>query len=216
MSKAPVIPIESITPAIIEAERFLQWVMNARGMDIPDQKVTLNIQTRGKRQKLCGWFSNLQWSTREGDMVHEITITAERLQGEVADILETLAHEAVHYWCAYMGLTDVSESGRHNKHTFYEKALVVGLNCKSIGDTKGYAYTSLTDEFRQDIEDNFQPDHTAFDLFRVVKTKEKKPTKMKKWSCTGCTPIVNVRVAKDFDARCNTCQTNFELQEETA
>ena len=211
--KTSEVPIESITPAIKEAERYLQWVMLNRGMDVPDQKITLNIQTRGKRQSLCGWFSKHQWSTREGDMVHELTITAERLQGEVADILETLTHEAVHFWCEFMGLKDCSDSGRHNKHTFYEKALLVGLNCESNGDTKGYAYTSLTDELRDDIEKNFQPDHTAFNLFRVVKLKEKKPNKMKKWSCE-CEPPINLRVAKELDATCNVCVSRFELQED--
>jgi len=210
--KTTEIPIESIAPAIREAERFLQWVMLNRGMDIPDQKVTITIQTRGKRTNLCGWFSNKQWSTREGDTVHELTIAAEHLQGEVHEVLETLTHEAVHYWCEFMGIKDCSDSGRHNKR-FQEKALLVGLTCESNGDTKGFAYTGLTDELRDDIEKNFQPDHTAFNLFRVVKLKAKTPTKMKKWSCE-CEPPINLRVAKQIDVTCNLCATKFEKQED--
>lgn len=212
MKTSGIVPIESIAPAIMEAERFLQWVMTYRGMDIPDQKVTINIQTRGKRATLCGWFSNNQWGTREGDSVHEITIAAERLQGEVHEILETLTHEAVHYWCQFMGLQDCSDSGRHNKRVFYEKALVVGLDCESHNDPKGFAYTSLTDELRDDIEKNFRPDHTAFNLFRIVKMKDKTPTKMKKWSCE-CDPPINLRVAKEIDVTCNVCVSRFERQD---
>lgn len=215
MPKTPDLKIESLAPAITEAERFLRWVMLEQGMDIPENAVTLTIQTRGKQARLCGWFSPDQWSTREGDSVHEITISAERLEGKVVEeILETLTHEAVHYWQADLpNENGVSKSGRHNKH-FKERAEQVGLTVADPFDSRGFAYTEMGEALRQKIEDDFKPDYTAFNLFRLVKPRTSKVTKTTPYICR-CDKGVTVRVAngKTFDATCNECGEGFEIKE---
>ncbi len=212
VKKTPVVQIESIRPAIEESERFLQWVMENRGMDIPDKPITITVQTRGKRAHLCGWFSREQWSTREGTMCHELGIAAEHLQGEVIpDILHILTHEAVHFWMDHAGVKGVSAGGRHNK-TFKEYAEIVGLQVDDADKVKGFAFTHMTDELHKVIETEFQPEYTKFNLFRVVKPTTPKESKMKKWSCE-CEPPINLRVAKEIDVTCNVCEQKFEKQE---
>jgi len=203
------IPYESITPLISELERFGQWFMSQK-CDIPTTRLTVNIQTRGRRTGLCGWFKENAWSTKEGEKVHEIILTAEALQRDTYAALETMAHECVHYWNNFIGIKDCSKSGSHNAR-FKESAETAGLHVSEERDKRhGWNDTSLPDDLRKSIDDDFQVDHTAFNLFREVVLPAPKPTKQKLWECQ-CP--VKVRVAIELDAHCNVCDYDFEKQE---
>ena len=202
--------LHTIRSALAELERFGNWFM-ARKCDIPDVKVVVNVQTRGRRIKLCGMYTPDQWSTREGEKVHEIMIAAEHLKDDVYSILGTMAHECVHYWMNHLDIKGTAKSGRHNKN-FKEYAETAELTVDDPTDRLGYAYTTITDDLRHAIEHDFQPDLTAFDLFRAIappKTTRENPNK--KWSC-NCTPPVNIRAAVHVDAICQECSEYFEVQ----
>lgn len=200
------VPYESLVPAIRELERFGNWFLNRR-CDIPDQPVTVTVQTRGKQAALCGKFTPERWSTREGSPVHEINVCAEWLKADVPDILETMAHETVHYWTHFLQIKDYAKSGRHNKN-FKEYAEIAGLTVEEPRDRLGFAYTSLTDDLRTEIEQDFKPDHTAFALFRTVPAPVPTASKTKAYICQ-CADGPTVRTGKEFNATCDDCNTQF-------
>ena len=198
------VDIESLQPAIRELERAVQWV--AKRSDLAGgHRVVPVIQTRGRR-RACAWFAPNRWSTREGELCHEITFTAEDLAGDLETIVATAAHEVAHLWAYSQGVPDVSGNQYHNSE-FKMRAEALGLHCP-LGRVpgRGWGYTEATDELAQRIRDELQPDYQAFHLFRLAfQDKPKSPVKMAKWRC-GCT---TVRCATVLDALCRSCGEQF-------
>ncbi len=203
---------ESIVPALDELARAVAWCSDT--IDEIPFKVVVVIQTQGRSARCAGWFSHDQWSTREGEMVAEITITAELLNRDPVDIIATIMHEIVHVWQHFLGLKGVSTGGRHNR-VFVEYAEIVGLEVQRPAvDSYGLGYTRPSEELRERIEDEFQPDVAAFNLFRLIKTKEtKKVTTNAYWcSCQGLT--LRIPAKQTLDATCHVCDVKFVLKED--
>ena len=98
--------IESLQPAMDELERAIRWVAEPTGI-VAGHRVVPVTQTRGKKHA-CAWFSPNRWSTREGEVCHEISLTAEDLSRDVTAIVATAAPEVAHLWACSEGITDVS------------------------------------------------------------------------------------------------------------
>ncbi len=139
-------------------------------------------------------------------MVAEITVTAELLNRDPVEIIATIMHEIVHVWQHFLGLKGVSTGGRHNK-VFKEYANIVGLEVLTPAiDSYGLGYTTPGEELRERIEDEFQPDVAAFNLFRLIKTKEKKTVTTNAWVC-GCEGITaRIPMKKVMNSICQECQ----------
>ena len=179
--------IKTLQPAMGELERILKW--SAKTTGIGKDRVVPTIQSKGKKARCGGWFAPDRWSTREGEMCHEINFAAEVLK-EAPEVIVALAvHEIVHLWCHSLGLKDTGNSGRHNK-VFKEYAENLGLVCADPVDWYGYGYTTAGPELAKKITKDCQPDVALFNLFRVEIEKPEKVKKVKeptyKWSC-GCT-----------------------------
>ena len=84
--------IASLTPALDELERAIAWAAQPTGIP-SEHRIVPTIQTRGRR-RACGWFLQSSWSTREGELCHEINFCAEMLDSPVEDIVETAVHES--------------------------------------------------------------------------------------------------------------------------
>ena len=190
--------IASLTPAMEELERMLRWAAQPTGMPA-EHRIVPTIQTAGRR-RACGWFLRDGWSTREGDLCHEINFVAEELHRPVEDIVEIAVHELAHLWAHSLGLRDCSAGGRHNK-VFKEHAEKLGLECAKPRDHWGYAHTRLSAELLTRIKGDLRPDVAKFALFRLTQGTGRSPTKMLKWAC-GCT---NVRCATQLQATCDRC-----------
>ena len=136
--------IDSIRPAIAELERLVEWAYARYGGERPDgcSPVVVLVQTRGAKKKACGWFWAERWSTREGALRHELTLTAEQLSRPVPEILATTIHEVVHFFARDNGIQDVSQGGRHNGE-FREVAQDFGLIVATKGSA-GCAATTLS------------------------------------------------------------------------
>jgi len=130
-----------------------------------------------------------RWSTREGVLCHEINFSAEALNRTPVEICTTSLHEAVHVLNWQQGIKDVSAGGRHNKR-FKASAERVGLICETPHDNYGHGYTTASPDLIKQIENDFRPDMTKLDLFRLAmpakKTKPKPTTKWVEVTC-GCT-----------------------------
>ena len=196
--------IASLTPAMDELERALAWA--ARPINIPaDHRIVPTIQTSGRR-RACAWFLKNSWSTREGELCHEVNFSAEALNRPVEFIVATAVHELAHLWAHSLGLKDCSTAGRHNK-VFKQHAEALGLVVASPMDHWGYAYTHASPDLLARMAHELQPDVGKFALFRLGQGSRKAPTKMKKWGC-GCTIV---RCATDLDATCDRCGGMFEV-----
>lgn len=212
MPKIPEAKIESLRPALQELERFLQWFLIEGGLDVPQQPVVVTIQGSGKGHKVCGWFRKDGWSTREGELVHEIALTAEQLGRSPIEILETVAHESIHYVNTNMGITDTSTNGQHKKE-FKERAELAGLQVAPRDPKVGYGVTDFTREMQELIESDFGINYDLFQLFRLIPEPKPKAPKQRKWSCE-CEPPINLRVGKkEIDVSCNVCGSDFTPEE---
>ena len=196
--------IASLTPALDELERAIAWAAQPTGIP-SEHRIVPTIQTRG-RKRACEWFAHSSWSTREGELCHEINFCAEMLDSPVEDIVETAVHEVAHLWCHSLGIKDCSASGRHNRE-FKAHAEKLGLVCAKPSDSKGYAYTSASPDLLRRMAEELRPDVAKFALFRLASGSRKAPSKMKKWTC-GC---VTVRCAVDLEATCDRCGGVFAV-----
>lgn len=134
-------------------------------------KVVITIQESGRRNAY-GWFGNGFWSDRlAGDSVPEINLSAEYLSRGSDGLLETLLHEMAHLWNATVEKVKDCSSGQYHNKNFKIAAERFGLKVERDG-TRGWAYTSLTDDSRAAIE-ALDPDTEVFKSLRRKTTKKR-------------------------------------------
>lgn len=80
--------------------------------------------------------------------MHEINISAEHLDRPVYNVLASLVHEMVHYYCLINGLQDTSQNHRYHNKVFKREAEQRGL---SISYAKYIGY-SITEPSQQLID----------------------------------------------------------------
>ena len=203
--------VESIRPALKELERAAIWGYTLTGDYLSGHKVTIVLQTRGKKATCQGWFLQNGWATREGDDVHEITITSETLYKDPVEIVATVIHEIAHLANHEMGTKDVSKGGRHNK-AFKETAESFGLEVLKPTDSRGFAYTKPSPALVTKIEKDFVPDVPAFSLFKtLLEPKPKQPSKTVAYQCSEGCPRIRAAAGKPVNAECNACGEHFTL-----
>ncbi len=82
----------------------------------------------------------------EDDHFHEINISAEHLNRPIENIMATLCHEMVHYYCFVNGIKDTSQNGRYHNRLFKEEAEKRGLQISYVKGI-GYSETEPGKEF---------------------------------------------------------------------
>nr|WP_308624599.1 SprT-like domain-containing protein [uncultured Eisenbergiella sp.] len=90
------------------------------------------------------------WRAEE-EKYNEINISAEHLDRPIGNILATLTHEMVHYYCQLKGIQDVSQGGRYHNKLFKQEAEKRGLNI-SYAKYIGYSVTEPSEKFIRLIE----------------------------------------------------------------
>lgn len=203
--------------SIIEAHKTLDKATKKILKLFPDNldnvaPPVITIQSKGRKNAL-GWFGQDRWGNLDKSF-HEINISAEHLNRDFLEVIETLIHELVHYVNHVRFIRgqndkpDCSSSQYHNK-IFKNTCEEIGLNCEKMGRF-GWASTSLTEELEARVDKFFRgEDRHAFSISRVsgsAAAAAKAPTKMKKWTC-ACG--VNIRAAVDLDIKCNECGEDF-------
>lgn len=229
--------IESIRPALAEAERFVRWFTEQVVLEDIQHPVTVQIGGQKSMKKdALAHFSKSRlisadeaeklgvgagiyggWQTKEGQPVHEILLNAEALEADEFEIMHRLAHEVVHLYQNEIGEKGTAKSGRHNK-LFAERAESFGLTVtESDKASVGYGQTGLSDELRQRIADEFQPVSAAWNLFRSAsppKATARKSTVAFKCECEdGAVIRLASGKAEKFSAHCNICDTDYVQSE---
>lgn len=133
------------------------------------------------------------------------------------EVVETLLHEMCHYRNEMEGINDCNGSN-HNKK-FKSMAESVGLLVEK-GSGVGYGYTSLSDELKQYIEEEIEPDDKAFEYFRAGAalssgdngTKKPREKKTFKYTCPFCEQTAKGK--RDIVLKCGVCDVEMEIEDE--
>lgn len=162
--------------------------------------------------KSNGHFTvNKTWRVEESHL-NEINISAEHLDRPIENIMATLCHEMVHYYCQLNDIADVSQNGRyHNKH-FKEEAEKRGLQI-SYAKYIGYSVTEPTQQFIQVLQEHGI--EKPIDLNRKMQGQNdgggtvpiKKPSSTRKYICPGYGN--SFRATKDINVACLDCMEVF-------
>lgn len=190
----------SIRPIIAELERIYDALATEFKLKHPRPLITL--QTHGRQKDTLGWYAKNRWKL-ENKEIGEINICAESLNKTP---VETLVHEMAHYANCCEDIPDCNSQQYHNK-AFKTRAESYGLNVTN-GDRRGWAYTAISPKLEA-ILTPIKIDYKVFKLYRKPAMTHTAPTKMKKFRCK-CTIV---RCATELNAKCLTCQSEFEEQE---
>lgn len=196
-----------ILEAILELERMYDAVAERAGPPLAGgMRPVILIQTAG-RKSAYGWMAPESWATMSGTR-NEITLCAEHLARGPLAAFETLVHEMAHHANDVDGIADCNKAQYHNGR-FRDRAAALGLVVER-SERHGWSQTKLSPEL-EEFAAGLKIKADVFEVFRLVREREKAPTKMKKWTC-GCT---TVRCATKLDAQCAKCGAAFAVEEST-
>lgn len=92
------------------------------------------------------------WKAEESHL-HEINISAEHLDRNIENVMATLQHELIHYYCQLNNIADTSQSGRYHNKNFKKEAEARGLMI-SYAKYIGYSVTEPSQGFIEVLQNN--------------------------------------------------------------
>ena len=123
--------------------------LNEHFFDSELERPTITIQST---PRAFGHFSiDKVWSDNKEHFTHEINIGAGTLNRPIEEVIATLQHECIHYYCSVHGIKDCS--GYYHNKNFKDEAEKRGLHIEKH-DTYGWTITTPNDELLQFIIDN--------------------------------------------------------------
>lgn len=213
------ITIEAITRELHKAFRLFNERFFENSLPIP----AITIQSSSHNKLSMGWCTvHKVWGDKEGKTkMYEINISAEYLDLNFYETMDTLMHEMVHLYNLTNNIQDCSRNGTyHNKH-FKERAIKSGFMYESDKPDKkyGWSYAKLSPETKQIIgqmdinQEVFTIGRKGSRFFEAVENGEEpsikeeegeKKKKSFKWICPSCGIIVR-STKKDLFIKCGDC-----------
>ena len=92
------------------------------------------------------------WKAEENHF-NEINISAEQLDRNIENVMATLQHELIHFYCQLNNIADTSQSGRYHNKNFKREAEARGLSI-SYAKYIGYSVTEPSQEFIEVLQSN--------------------------------------------------------------
>lgn len=92
------------------------------------------------------------WKAEESHY-NEINISAEHLDRNIENVMATLQHELIHFYCQLNGIADTSQGGRYHNRKFKREAEARGLII-SYAKYIGYSVTEPSQEFIEVVQGN--------------------------------------------------------------
>ena len=109
--------------------------------ELPPIVITLQSSPRSN-----GHFTVGKVWRAEQEHLNEINISVEHLDRPIENVMATLNHEMVHFYCQLNGIADVSQNGRYHNKNFKREAEKRGLII-SYAKYIGYSVTTPGEEF---------------------------------------------------------------------
>ena len=192
-------------------------------------KLTPIVITIMSSPRSNGHFTiNREWRLEE-ERLNEINISAEHLDRPIENIMATLCHEMVHFYCQLNGIQDTSQNYRYHNKNFRREAERRGL---IISQAKyiGWSVTEPSPEFIEVIRthgiekpmdinrDGFQMDLAgllgvlgglpgADGSTNGVMVPKKPKCSTRKYVCPCCGN--SFRASKDINVMCKDCNEQF-------
>ena len=150
-----------------------------------------------------------------GLKLKEINLVAESLHRPVPNIIATLMHEMIHYWCHSKGIKDTSRGNTYHNKRFKEEAEKRGLIITSA-PLIGYSVTQPAPELVNLVNDMGWDN--KLNLYRNPKKKSypdktktaKKKSSTRKYICPKCG--LSIRATKVVRIACMDCG-NIQMKE---
>lgn len=142
------------------------------------------------RKNAYGWFTpNKVWTDKEGTTeMHEIAMSAEYMNRDWLQVMQTLHHEMIHLYCHIHNIKDTSRGGRYHNKRFKEACESHGFEYKieQPDATIGWSRAEHTEETQRIIVEEFGINPDAFKLARAIIKKEAKKSNRSKYICINC------------------------------
>ena len=100
-----------------------------------------------------GHFTTGRVWRAEENLMHEINISAEHLDRPIENIMATLQHEMVHYYCEINDIADTSQYGRYHNQKFKSEAEARGLII-TRADGIGWSVTQPSEGFVEVLKEH--------------------------------------------------------------
>lgn len=189
-------------------------VLNERYFESALSKPAITIQSTPRAH---GHFTPYDaWDNRHGLKLKEINLGAESLRRPVSEVIATLMHEMVHYYCHVEGIKDVSRGNTYHNKRFKEEAEKRGLLI-SFADRVGYSVTRPSQDIADLVRDlgwmdklqlYRNPEHKEVsggsgDSKGSTDAKGKKKSSTRKYVCSKCG--LSIRATKEVHIACIDC-----------
>ena len=174
------------------------------------------------------------WRAEE-NLMHEINISAEHLDRPIENIMATLQHEMVHYYCEVNDIADTSQFGRYHNKKFKSEAEARGLII-TRADGIGWSVTTPSENFIKVLKEHniekpldINRDGLILDILGklgkggmdgvagngntggpVIKPKYPKQS-TRKYICPCCGN--SFRATKEINVMCMDCDEQFIVEE---
>lgn len=196
-------------------------VLNERYFEGALPKIAITIQSTPRAH---GHFTPWDSWSDGGDMIKEINIGAESLKRTVPEIIATLLHEMVHYYCCLNKIKDTSRSGTYHNKRFKTECEKRGLLISKANGI-GFSVTAPSSEIvslvsSEGWDNELGLYRTRSNSFKSIakgldgnedQEKAKKRSSTRKYICPQCG--LSVRATKVVKIACIECD-NIQMIEE--
>lgn len=175
------------------------------------------VITMQSSRKSYGHFTvGRVWRAGE-ERLNEINISVEHIERPIENIIATLMHECIHYYCQLNGIADTSQNGRYHNKYFKEEAEKRGLIVSKARDI-GWSVTEPSQEFtevlgRHGITKPIDMNRDGCVMEKPTTgtgtptTAPKRKTSTRKYICPACGN--SFRATKDINVLCLDCGEQF-------
>lgn len=205
---------------------YLDKISDAIRKELFDDGLEKPIITLQTTRGAYGHFEIVpKWINEKGTARYEININGEYITRPIEDVIGTIIHEYVHYYCLINNIKDTSRGGTYHNKRFKEEAEKRMLKI-DYDERIGYSITSPTPELLDwvighgftDIKIGRNP--TFMGIMVGVPTSKGKPengndkhvkSSSRKYQCPKCK--LSIRATKNLTDRLKCIQCDEVLQE---
>ena len=195
--------------------------------ELPPIVISIMSSPRTNGHFTCGRV----WRAEE-TLMHEINISAEHLDRPIENIMATLQHEMIHYYCEINDIADTSQYGRYHNKKFKSEAEARGLII-TRADGIGWSLTQPSENFIKVLKEHniekpidINRDGLIIDLLTKIGTggvdgngdtgvpviKPKYPKQStRKYICPCCGN--SFRATKTINVMCMDCDEQYIVEE---